>query len=146
VEQCGRQRCVFLVGLDRLSAHARVLSRAVQGDSTGARRAPGRGRARRLLKGGRHAVAARAGRERPRHRGSFIQGWTDLPPRLEGGCHAGREDGELVAAVVPAVHAAPGLDEVRTVSRAPQDGEDGQRVARHVAIFVRVPAAARLVA
>ena len=43
----------------------------------------------------RHVAAARARRELPRHRGSFTEGLDRLvTPRLEGGCHAGREDGD----------------------------------------------------
>jgi hypothetical protein len=35
--------------------------------------------------------------------------WPGDAARLEGGCHAGRNDRELVAAVAPAAHAAPVL-------------------------------------
>jgi hypothetical protein len=48
------------------------------------------------------------GRKVPRCRGVFPQGldWPADAARLEGGCHAGRTDGELVAAVAPAAHTA----------------------------------------
>jgi len=47
------------------------------------------------------------GWQAPRCRGaSFKLDWPADAARLEGGCHAGRNDGELVAAVAPAAHAA----------------------------------------
>jgi hypothetical protein len=59
------------------------------------------------------AVAATAGPLGPSSAAAapsrrFFQGldWPADVARLEGGCHAGHEDGELAAAVAPAAHAA----------------------------------------
>jgi hypothetical protein len=100
-------------------------------------RAPGRGRARRLPQGGRHVAAARTTMEATATSRRFTQwlGWPADAARLEGGCHAGRGDGELVAAVAPAArHRAPVLSGARRVTRR-ADGHDGERAARHAAVI-----------
>ena len=56
-------------------------------------------------------------------------------PRLEGGCHAGREDGELGGGRRASRPGRAAAEAERAVSRVAQNGEQGEHAARHVAIF-----------
>jgi len=110
MEQGGRQSRVVILGPTGGCAHARVLSRAVQdGQAVSTARArprPSAPASERMppCRGSSSTTGAATTSRRLHSRLDRLRA-----ARLEGGWHAGREGGELVAAVAPAAHAAPVL-------------------------------------